>query len=665
MDKIYHILQNNFGFSQFKPGQLEIIQEILAKRDVLGILPTAGGKSLCYQLPAIISSGVTIVISPLIALMKDQVDSFEELGHTTATYISSGLSVNQVKVRLEKVKRGEFKLLYVSPERMLMPGFKEVLSRIKISLFVVDEAHCVSQWGHDFRPEYLKLKGIFAQYPKTPILTITATATPHVQQDIMTHLGLRRARQVIISFDRPNLEFSVISTRVSEKSEHLLKILKAEPGSFIVYVARQKDAEEVANFLKTNQISALPYHAGLGNETRWKTQEAFMSGVTRVVVATVAFGLGIDKPDIRGIIHYHTPASLEAYYQEAGRSGRDGKKAKCILLFNRKDLEIHRYFIYQSYPSSREIYWIYRQLCDGLSPQQIIAEGKNVHETKMNVVLRLLEEANCIQLGDNLKITKGLRWLNINLTNEERRKMMELDRLKKMVEYAENKTCRRAYILTYLGEQNLHPSCNNCDVCLGLTTDVQSIYQGKIEAIIYECVKEYEGKMGRQGFAQLLNGSQSNTMETLNLKTSAFYGKLRDFTQKEIIAFIDNFISKGSLEVITKDYPLLFLSKEKTVDKPVPRKVGLEILRLVHNWNGKLPSSSIANILRGVETSDAIIKYGQDIFGAHFGILKEYDYHQLKEFIDLMLAKGYLQKEKNQFSLSEAGFGVLGINPEE
>lgn len=662
-EKIYHTLHHEFGFSEFKPGQLEIIQNVLAKEDTLGILPTAGGKSLCYQLPAIILPGITIVISPLIALMKDQVDSFEEFGHTTATYINSALFAKQIEIRLQKLKEGKFKLLYVSPERMVMPEFKKILSQIDISLFVVDEAHCVSQWGHDFRPEYLKLKEIFLRYSHAPILAITATATHQVREDIITNLCMRDAKQVVVSFDRPNLELSVIPSRVNEKKKHLLRILSEEAGSFIVYVARQRDAEEIANFLKENHISASAYHAGLENEEREKIQEAFMSGITRIVVATVAFGLGIDKSDIRGIIHYHIPTSLETYYQEAGRAGRDGKKAKCILLFNRKDLNIRRYFIYQRYPSSKEIYWIYRRLCEGFTPQQIMEEAENVHETKMNVVLRLLQEAGCIEITEDegLKLDKNpKKWLNLNLNNEKKRKRQDLDRLNKMIEYAESNFCRRTFILNYLGENiPTNSSCNNCDVCLGLTTTyVKSIKQKEVDSIIYECVKYHNGKMGRNGFAQLLNGSKSKTIDTLQLKSSPFYAKLNDFTQKEIISYIDNLIYRGKLTVIGEDFPLLFIAHR---DKPVPRKIGLEILRLVHNWDGKLPLSSIANILIGAKSSDVIIKYGKEPFGSYFGILNGYTYHQLREFIELMIHKGYIyQKERHKLSLTLKGIEGLG-----
>lgn len=688
---IYQILQENFGWTAFKPGQLEIIQSVLTKKDTLGILPTAGGKSLCYQLPAIILPGVTLVISPLIALMKDQIDSFEEYGHTTATYINSSLFNKDIKIRLEKLKQGEFKLLYTSPERMVIPSFKEALAEININLFVIDEAHCVSQWGHDFRPEYLKLKSLFAKYPDVPILAITATATPQVRQDIITNLGMRKANQVIVGFDRPNLEFSVIPARPAEKSEHLLRILKEESGSFIVYVARQRDAEEIADFLKENQISALAYHAGFENHLRSKIQESFMAGITRVIVATIAFGLGIDKADIRGIIHYHLPASLEAYYQEAGRAGRDGKKAKCILLFNRRDTIIRTYFIYQRYPTSGEIYWIYCRLSEGVTPQQIIETGRNIHETKMNVAMRLLEDTGCIKIDENQQIkVEKRKWLDLDLNNEKKRKIRDLDRLYKMVEYAETNSCRRAFILKYFGEQKIPDlPCNNCDVCLGLTgTPLKSIHQEEVDAIIYECVKKYSGLMGRSGFAQLLNESKSKTMDLLRLKTSPFYGRLKDFTQKEITAYIDNLISCGKFELIRKEYPLLFIAgsqdpvdkpvmaednkpmdrpvpdksvSDKSVsDKPVPRKVGLEILRLVKSFDGKLPLSSIANVLRGAEGSDVIIKYGKKCFGTYFGLFKEYDYRQLKEFIELMIGKGYIsQEEKTKLCLTTKGIDTL------
>ncbi|MEW6097087.1 MAG: RecQ family ATP-dependent DNA helicase [bacterium] len=682
MERLYQILEDNFGFTQFKPGQLEIITSVLSGQDTLGVLPSGGGKSLCYQLPAIILPGVTLIISPLIALMKDQVDSLEEYGIAQATYINSSLTRAQVDIRLQKLQSGNFKLLYLAPERLIMSSFREVLARLNISLFVVDEAHCVSQWGHDFRPEYLKLKEIFRQYPQTPILAITATATHQVREDLILKLGMRKPKKVVESFDRPNLRFVVIPAK-DDKKRRLQQLLKEKDGSSIVYVARQRDAEEIADFLNEVGIKALPYHAGLNPEMRWKAQEAFISGLVRVIVATVAFGLGIDKPDIRAVIHYHLPGSIEAYYQEAGRAGRDGEKAECILLFNQADAKLRRFFIWQSYPTEKEVYWVYRQMVNGKTPTQIIEESQSIREMKMNVILRLLEEAKRVKLSEQGKhelLADPKSGFKINFTLENKRKEIETYRLKKMIAYGKTNSCRRSFILEYFGEELPSDySCLNCDICDHPITTYVDVFEEKekskdassVNRLICNCVKEYEGKMGRSGIAKILAGSKSKIINDLQLTSSNFYGCLSSFTRKEIISFIDRLINLGYLMVRKPNFhPVLFLAngylsqqaipmrKEKVsgTEIPVPRQIGLKILELVYQWDGKLPISSLANILIGNRSSDVIKRYGNNRFGDFFGAISNYNYHQSKAFIESMMAKGYLyQKEGNSIWITTKG----------
>ncbi|MBW3551852.1 MAG: ATP-dependent DNA helicase, partial [Gemmatimonadetes bacterium] len=346
------LLKRHFGYDDFRPGQARAVEAALAGRDVLVLMPTGGGKSLCYQIPSQLLPGTTLVVSPLISLMKDQVDGLRRAG-IAATFINSTLQPEEARERLEAVERGETRLLYVAPERFAARSFMERLDRLRVSLFVVDEAHCISQWGHDFRPAYMRL-GDVRERLGCPAMALTATATPGVREDIARHTRLQRPVVVAKGFDRPNLLWHVLAAKNDgEKDDLLVRLLGDRrrgggSGSAIVYATTRKSVDAVAHLLNRRGVPAGGYHAGIGAGERQRLQDSFMAGGLRVVVATNAFGMGIDKPDVRLVVHYNTPSTLEDYYQEAGRAGRDGRDADCVLLHAYADRFTHEFLLDQA-----------------------------------------------------------------------------------------------------------------------------------------------------------------------------------------------------------------------------------------------------------------------------------------------------------------------------
>ncbi len=348
-------LKHFFGYDTFRPGQRQIVEEALQNRDLLIIMPTGGGKSLCFQLPALLKPGLTVVVSPLIALMQDQVDALQDNG-IGATFLNSSLSWEDVRSREFAILKGKIKLLYVAPERLLgekfLPFLEQVRSQIGISAFAIDEAHCVSEWGHDFRPEYRQMKQLRQRYPDVPILALTATATGRVRQDIIQQLTLKQPGIHVASFNRPNLYYEV-QPKQRQSYNQLLKQVRFHKGSGIIYCLSRRKVDEIAFRLQQDGISALPYHAGLSDEDRSINQTRFIRDDVEVMVATIAFGMGINKPDVRFVIHYDLPRNLESYYQESGRAGRDGEPAHCTLFFGASDIRTIDYLIEQK-PDPKE-----------------------------------------------------------------------------------------------------------------------------------------------------------------------------------------------------------------------------------------------------------------------------------------------------------------------
>lgn len=395
-EQIIKLLKFHYGFESFRPGQEEVIDNVLNNKSSVVIMPTGGGKSLCYQLPALVLPGVTIIISPLIALMKDQVDSLEKIG-IPATFINSSISLAEAYKRIEEVKQGVYKLLYIAPERFYNQEFVNALDNIEVSLFAIDEAHCISQWGHDFRPSYLKLREQIEKCGAEAVMALTATATPEVKEDIIKQIGLESPELVITGFARPNLQMGVIHAGETQKMQYALDAITSLPDKTgIVYTGTRARAEELTQYLLENDIEAVVYHAGMDPGDRKWVQDNFMSSKAKVIVATNAFGLGIDKPNIRFVIHYDMPGTVEAYYQEAGRAGRDGKKSLCLMLYNSRDRRLQEFFIKGDNPPPSLILDIYEILTN--------YESDTVLITYAELSEMLSESVPDMAIGTSLKI---------------------------------------------------------------------------------------------------------------------------------------------------------------------------------------------------------------------------------------------------------------------
>jgi ATP-dependent DNA helicase RecQ len=419
-------LKNFFGFEEFREGQREVVEAILEGHDTVVVMPTGGGKSLCFQLPALMREGVTVVVSPLIALMKDQVDALAARG-LPATFINSSLDFEEQKARVAGLSRGDYKLLYVAPERFRSNHFVETLRRARISLFAIDEAHCISQWGHDFRPDYLRLQSFRETIGSPQTVALTATATPYVRADIIEQLNLTDPRAFVSGFDRPNLSIGVVHTeREREKFARIRGLAtKYEGQSGIVYTSTRKSVEQITQKLKGERLSVVGYHAGMTDDERVRAQDDFMSGRAQMIVATNAFGMGIDKPDIRFVVHFHLPGSIEAYYQEIGRAGRDGAQSVCLLLFNYADKRTQDYFIEGSYPPPELIANVYQALVGTgqkrieLSTREIAARAGVRNEMAVQSALITLEKAGHIERGSGSENRASLRLaLRPNLARE-------------------------------------------------------------------------------------------------------------------------------------------------------------------------------------------------------------------------------------------------------
>jgi ATP-dependent DNA helicase RecQ len=475
--KNYHeILKKHFGFESFRGIQEEIIQRTLAEEHSLVIMPTGSGKSLTYQIPALLSENLTVVISPLISLMKDQVDGLREKS-IDAIYINSSLDRKERELRYKGIGDGKYKLLYVTPERFRKQDFVQILKKRKISLLAVDEAHCISEWGHDFRPDYTRLKEFRQLMSEPATIALTATATPRVQKDIIQQLGLTSSEVKVFheGIERENLFLECHDVwGEEEKLNHILRIREQNPGNGIIYFVLIKDLNKMAELLYKKKIQFLKYHGDLSADERKKVQDRFMGGENNLVLATNAFGMGIDKENIRYVIHAQIPASLEAYYQEIGRAGRDGEHSECSLLYDEQDLNIQLQFIQWNNPAAGYYDRLYRLLTDQI--ERANAEGIDFLREQMSFKNRSdfrLETA--LGMFDRYGLTEGvLESRNLTMVTElpeelsseedrNRKLKMEQEKLYQMVLYTKEETCRKAFIHRYFG-LDYQETCGVCDL---------------------------------------------------------------------------------------------------------------------------------------------------------------------------------------------------------
>jgi len=568
-------LYRYFNFTTFRPGQKEVIDRVMAGGDVLAVMPTGQGKSLCYQLPALILPGLSLVISPLVALMKDQVDNLLEKNLDQVTLINNQIPLAEHRKRIEGIRRGKYKLVYIAPERLRNRQFATEISKMEVNLLVVDEAHCISQWGHDFRPDYLFIRKFYQELPVRPrLLALTATATPAVQQDILHQLGIAGAEKIAVSSDRPNLFISV--QRVSsdeEKLELLSSVLNQTNGSSIIYTATRKGSEMVAGWARSSLgIEAECYHAGLEPAERTRIQEAFITDKIRLVAATNAFGMGIDKPNIRLVAHFNFPSSLESYYQEIGRAGRDGLPALCLLFFSLADKSLQEWMINKD-AVTREDLAAFWQTCvkfaDGSQtavPAEVL-EQQGLDEIKQRLIISMLERIQALRLverePERIILKTGSERLRPEavrkvLQEAEKRLIYRKKKLEALINWARTTNCRRLILLEYFGEKPAGSAGDCCDNCLKKARGVVSY--SKEPLIILRCVAELPRNVGRKKLAYILNGSRSVEITTYRYNKLPSYGKLAGKKSDVVLQMIDRLLGDGYLELTGAEYPVLFLT---------------------------------------------------------------------------------------------------------
>lgn len=504
--KATEILKKYFGYESFREGQQELIDNILKHRDVLGIMPTGAGKSICYQVPAVMLEGITLVISPLISLMKDQVGTLNQAG-IRAAYLNSSLSYAQYRKALSLARGYTYKIIYVAPERLMSEEFLSFAKEMKISMVCVDEAHCVSQWGQDFRPHYLQIREFLQEMPQRPIISaFTATATTQVREDILQLLDMKEPYTITTGFDRKNLYFAV--EKPKDKYQALLQYVKNNTEyAGIVYCLSRKTVEEVCERLCSDGFAATRYHAGLSDEERMRNQDDFIYDRKPIMVATNAFGMGIDKSNVRFVVHFNMPKNMESYYQEAGRAGRDGETADCILLYSGKDVRLNQF---------------------------LIEQGSGHEDMDEDTRMELLRK--------------------------------EKDRLKSMTFYCTIPGCLRHYMLKYFGEER-EGYCGNCSNCL-TQYEERDITQDAV--CLVECIRHSGERFGKTMIVDIVRGSANAKIKSYHLDRNPSYGRLKDSSRSYLYEVLQHLQFQGILKQSEDGYSVLTIHQEELLQEKEP-----------------------------------------------------------------------------------------------
>jgi ATP-dependent DNA helicase RecQ len=592
-----------FGHASLRPGQAEVIADIFAGKPTISVMPTGAGKSLCYQLPAVVlgeRGGVTLVVSPLIALMKDQVDALRGRG-IPAVALTSASAADEQRDILDGIRAGVFTLVYVAPERFRSPRFVEALhaSAGRIALVAIDEAHCISEWGHDFRPDYRRLGQVIAELRPPRLAAFTATATPEVRKDIAHQLGIEGARLHVRGFDRPNIHYAVHKAGGSaDKIDQLAELVRMRDGGVaLVYAATRKNAEAYSQALRKAGMRSRVYHAGLEDEVREKAQDVFMAGKLDVIVATNAFGMGVDKSDIRLVVHADIPRSPEAYYQEAGRGGRDGKPTRCVLLFNHGDIRLQEFLIDASFPSPELLRGLWKLLREQPS-LGLVARGDDDLEARLKPhlsgapsnaaigsAIRILERHGMLARdADHIAASRPApgQFPPFDVESLHRRADIERKKLRTMVEYAYHPRCRRQFVLDYFGDEEWSDrgkrcgACDNCEAFAhGTPTGLSPAECDAVRSLLM-LIGSLGGRFGRTRIAALANGSDDDP----RFDEMPQRGCLRGWSAQQIMDLVRALEGAGLVEASRGDYPTISTTRRGdlvAIGKLDPSELGLQM----------------------------------------------------------------------------------------